>query len=101
MKLDEITAQVRFMGRRRIETEEDLHRTVQEISQRIELLTEERRLLRNEIRRVGSHDRAGELKEEVAQKTSQLELLRKELKLCRQIADRSKLMSANLAQISQ
>ena len=101
MKLDEITAQVRFMGRRQIETEKDLHRTAAEINQKIEEIAEERRRLRNEIRRVDSQDKAGDLKAEISERSSRLAELRKERKLCEQIAERSKIMKQNLEQISK
>lgn len=101
MKLDEITAQVRFMGRRHIETEEDLHRTAQEICQRMDIILEERKALRNEARKPSNRDRAEELKQEVSQKTRQLAELRKELKLCEQIAERSRIMRKNVEQIQR
>ena len=101
MKLDEITAQVRFMGRRQIETEEDLHRTMQEITQKMETIMEERMVLRNEIRKPSNQERVGELKEEVSQKTRQLAELRKEKKMCEHIAERSRIMRNNVEQIQK
>jgi len=101
MRLDEITAQVRFMGRRHIETEEDLHRTAAEIEEKMKALLEERKVLRNEIRKPFNQERLSELKREVSQKTSQLAVLRKEKRLCEAIAERSKIMRGNLEQISK
>ncbi len=101
MKLDEITAQVRFMGRRHIETEEDLHRTAMEIEGKMKELLEERRVIRNEIRRPSNQERMEELKRELSLRTSQLASLRKEKKLCEGIEERSKQMQDNLEQISK
>jgi len=98
MKLDEITAQVRFMGRQHIETEEDLHRTALEIEEKMKALLEERKVLRNEIRKPSNQDRIAELRAEVSQKTRQLAVLRKEFKMCEQIAERSRIMRENVEQ---
>lgn len=101
MKLDEITAQVRFMGRRRIETEEDLHRTATEIEEKMKALLEERKMLRNDIRKPSNQDRTAELRAEVAQKTRQLAVLRKEFKMCEQISERSRIMRENVEQMQR
>ena len=101
MRLDEITAQVRFMGRQHIETEEDLHRTASEIEEKMKALLEERKVLRNEIRKLSNQDRTAELRAEVSQKTRQLAVLRKELKMCEQIAERSRIMRENVEQIQR
>ena len=89
------------MGRQHIETEEDLHRTASEIEEKMKALLEERKVLRNEIRKPSNQDRTAELRAEVSQKTRQLAVLRKELKMCEQIAERSRIMRENVEQMQR
>lgn len=55
MKLDQITAQVRLLGREHISTSEQLFSYKSKVEDEIKTLTADRTHLRNEIRKVNSH----------------------------------------------
>ena len=90
MKLDEITAQTTFLGKHHIGTDQELNGYRQTVTKRIEELTTERKQLRNEIRKVNITDDAlSEDKNRITEIAELLKELRKEVKLCDNIAERS------------
>ena len=90
VKLDRLDAQTRFLAANGIESVEQLAAKQAEITKRMEALTTERQELYSEIRRIS---RAG--KDPAEQKSmrdeisTQLKELRKDLRLCDGIAERS------------
>lgn len=99
MKLDRITDEVRLLGRENISTDEQLFSYKASIEEQMKSLTAGRTHLRNKIR---TKIDAGELqaaKDEITVINGQLKTLRKEVKLCDGIAERSKVMEQTLTQI--
>ena len=97
MKLDEITAQVRLLGRENISTAEQLFLYQHSVEEQIKTLTADRTHLRNEIRKVNITDaELSQAKDSISLLSEKLKKLRKEVRLCNGIAERSGVMSENL-----
>jgi hypothetical protein len=97
MKLDELTAQTRLLGKYHIGTDRQLFSYRQSIGEEIKTLTADRTHLRNEIRRVDITDeRLSAAKSEISEISEKLKGLRKEVKLCDGIAQRSGIIQSNL-----
>ena len=100
MKLDELTAQTTLLGRNHIGTDEQLFSYKQSVESEIKTLTADRTHLRNEIRKVNITDeRLSEAKEKISEISGRLKELRKEVKLCDGIAERSGVMKETLEQV--
>ena len=100
MKLDELTAQTTLLGRNHIGTDEQLFSYKQSVESEIKTLTADRTHLRNEIRKVNITDeRLSEAKEKISEISGRLKELRKEVKLCDGIAERSGVMKGTLEQV--
>ncbi len=100
MKLDEITAQTTLLGKHQIGTDEQLFSYKRLAEAEIKSLTADRTHLRNEIRKVNITDeRLSEAKEQISEISGRIKELRKEVKLCDGIAERSKVIEQNLEQI--
>ena len=90
MKLDELTAQTMLLGKNHIGTTEELYIYKQSVEDEIKFLTAERTHLRNEIRKVNITDeKLSVVKNEILEISIRLKELRKEVKLCEGIAQRS------------
>ncbi len=90
MKLDELTAQTTLLGKHHIGNTEQLFSYQQSVEAEIKSLTADRTHLRNEIRKVDITDeRLSAAKDEITQISEKLKTLRKEVKLCKGIAERS------------
>ncbi|MCM1296288.1 MAG: relaxase/mobilization nuclease domain-containing protein [Muribaculaceae bacterium] len=100
MKLDELTAQTRLLGKHHIGTDQQLFSYQQSVEEEIKTLTADRTHLRNEIRNVGiSDERLSAAKSEIAAISEKLKGLRKEVKLCEDIAQRSGVIREKLGQV--
>lgn len=100
MKLDELTAQTRLLGSHGITTDEQLFSYQHKVEGEIQSLTDERKNLRNEIRHAGlSETDISSAKAEISFLSTRLTVLRKEVKLCKGIAERSGVIDANLQQM--
>lgn len=90
MKLDELTAQTTLLGKHHIGNTEQLFSYQQSVEAEIKSLAAGRTHLRNEIRKVDITDeRLSAAKAEITQISEKLKTLRKEVKLCKGIAERS------------
>lgn len=97
MKLDELTAQTTLLGKHHIGTAEQLFLYQQSVEDRIKELSTERAKLRNEIRKAGASEKSiSEDKDQISEISGQLKELRKEIKLCDGIAERSGVIRDNL-----
>ena len=97
MKLDEITAQVRLLGRENLSTAEQLFSYQHSVEEQINALTADRTHLRNEIRKVNITDaELSQAKGNISLLSEKLKKLRKEVRLCNGIAERSGIMAENL-----
>lgn len=99
MKLDKITDEVRLLGRENISTDEQLFSYKASKEEQMKTLIAERTHLRNKIRTKIDDGQLSEAKEEIASINGELMTLRKEVKLCVDIAERSKVMAENIRQI--
>ena len=100
MKLDELTAQTRLLGKHHIGTDQQLLSYQHSVEEEIKALTADRTHLRNEIRRVDIPDeRLSAAKSEIAEISEKLKGLRKEVKLCDGIAQRSGIIRDKLEQV--
>lgn len=97
LKLDEITAQVRFLEKHDIVTLEQLAVYKDSAESKMSSLIDERRQLRNKIRRVTTSEEEVVIgKERISEISAELKELRKEIKFYDAIAERSANMRANL-----
>ena len=99
MKLDKITDEVRLLGRENISTDEQLFSYKVSKEEQMKTLIAERTHLRKKIRTKIDDVQLSEAKDEIASINVELKKLRKEVKLCDDIADRSKVMAKNVQQI--
>ena len=82
MRLNQLTAQVTLLGQHNIQTEKELKAYLKSVEERIVTLEEERTKLRNDLRKTGCTEKeALEIKTEIAKRTKELSVLRKEVKL--------------------
>lgn len=100
MKLDELTAQTKLLGKHHIGTDQQLLSYRHSVEDEIKALTADRTHLRNEIRRVDiSDERLSAAKSEIAEISEKLKGLHKEVKLCDGIAQRSGIIRDKLEQV--
>ena len=96
-KLDQLSAQVRLLGRENISTPEQLFLYKSKAMEQIKTLTAHRTHLRNEIRKVNIDDESlSTAKLKIEAITEALSELRKDVRLCDAIAERSGVMQENL-----
>ena len=96
MKLDKITQETRLLGRENISTDKELFSYKESVQSQIKTLTDDRTHLRKQLRRNLSDDELSEVKKQIKTITDKLWTLRKEVNLCDDIAERSKVIEANL-----
>jgi hypothetical protein len=102
VKLDQRIAETRFLGKYKIETADDLAGRKQYADNQIQVLTDQRKNLRNALKRITRKGDAAEItvtKEKISALTDELIKLRKEVKLCDSIAERSGLVKEGLEAI--
>lgn len=93
MKIDELTKQVTLLGKHHIGTDEQLFSYQHSVEEQIKTITADRTHLRNEIRKVNITDaELSQAKASISLLTEKLKELRKEVKLCQDIAARSKVI---------
>lgn len=97
LKLDKITAQVRLLGREHISTNEQLFSYKSKVEDEIKILTDDRKRLRNEIRRVNIDDAMlSDKKLQISALSEKIKELCKDVHLCDGIAERSDVIRENL-----
>ena len=91
MKIDELTKQVTLLGKHHIGTSEQLFSYKRSVEEQIKTLTADRTHLRNEIRKVNRTDaELSQARTSISALSEKLKELRREVKLCEDIAVRSK-----------
>lgn len=99
MKIDELTKQVALLGKHHIGTDEQLFSYQHSVEEQIKTLTADRTHLRNEIRKVNITDaELSQAKASISLLGEKLKELRKEVKLCQDIAVRSKVILNRITQ---
>ena len=99
MKLDKITDEVRLLGRENISTDEQLFSYKTSLEEQMKNLIAGRTHLRKKIRTNIDDGQLQAAKDEIASINGELKKLRREVKLCEYIAERSKVMEENLEHI--
>lgn len=100
VKLDKLTEQVRLLGRENISTAEQLSLFQSKTESEIKSLTADRTHLRNEIRKVNIDDASlSAAKEKISAIGERLKELRKEVKICDAIAERSGIIEERFATV--
>ena len=102
LKLDQRIEETRFLGKHGIETSADLADRKKYAENQIEVLTNQRKDLRNALKRITRKGDAAEItatKEKISALTDELKQLRQEVKLCESIAERSGLVKEGLEAI--
>lgn len=100
-KLNTITEETRLLCRYRIDTLEELFEFRDHCKEMMDFLTEERTHLRYQIRNIRDEVQLIGVKNETAELTNQIEELRKKIKLCDGIAERSVSISKALKEYQQ
>jgi len=104
LKLDQRIAETRLLGKYGIETAENLTSRKQYADNQIQVLTDKRKDLRNALKRVtrqGDTEATAETKAQITALTAELKQLRREVKLCDSIAERSGLVKEGLEEVIQ
>ena len=97
MKIDKLTAQVTLLGQNHIGTDQQLFSYKSKIEEEIKVLTADRTHLRNEERKVNkTDDELSGIKTKISTISDRLKILRNEVKLCDEIAERSGVVKQNL-----
>ncbi len=100
--LEAIDKQTRFLIRHKIVTAEDLTAYQDHAKQQIADLSEERKELKNELRRTDiTEPRKAEIKKRLSEITTELRPLRQDVKLCEAIVVRSLIIAEKKAQLKQ
>ena len=99
MKLDELSEQTRLLGKHGIQTDEQLFQYKSSVEDEIKSLTADRTHLRKVTRRKIDDVELSQAKEKISHITERLRTLRKEVKLCDGIAERSGLMKDHLDKV--
>ena len=99
LKLDKITQETRLLGRENISTDEQLFSYKESLKGQIKTLTDDRTHLRKIARTKMSDDELSKVKEQISTVSDKIRELNKEVRLCDDIAERSKVMEQNLETI--
>lgn len=100
IRLEELSTQAMLLSKNHIGTEEQLFIYKQSVEDEIKKLSADRTHLRNEIRKVNITDaELSQAKEKISAITERLKTLRKDVRMCDAIAERSGVMKANLKQV--
>lgn len=99
--MDEIRKQADFLSKHNIESREELTAYKASISDRYNSLINERKSLYGRIKRCRNETTKALLQEDIKAVTDELSSLRKTLKLCDQIENRSEKMEENLNKVEQ
>lgn len=99
MKLDQITDETRLLGKYHIDTIWQLFSCRSSVEERMKNLVADRTHLRKKTRTKIDDVELSKARVKISSITEELGILRKELRLCNRIMERSKVMETNLEQI--
>lgn len=98
-RLESLTAQVTLLARHNISTDEQLFSYKHSVEENLSKLIADREHLRKQVRLKTDDVTLSTAREKLSRTTEKIRKLRKELKLCDDIAERSKVMERNLEQV--
>ena len=96
LKCDQYSEQAKLLAKYHVNTDEDLSRLMEKIETKITGLTADRTEMKNRIRRVRPDIDTDQGREQIAELTAEIRKLRKELKVCGQVQERSGHLRDNL-----
>ncbi|MBR4744111.1 MAG: relaxase/mobilization nuclease domain-containing protein [Oscillospiraceae bacterium] len=103
IRLDKLDAQTRFLGENNIDTIEDLNRFRKTAEEKLDTLTGRRSALRNELKRVtraADGEKIAEVKEQISSISREMKEIRRSMKLCDSIEERSRRMEDSLQNLT-
>ena len=103
IRLDKLDAQTRFLGENNIDTIEDLNRFRKTAEEKLDTLIGRRAALRNELKRVtraADGERIVEVKEQISGLSREMKEIRRSMKLCDNIEERSRRMEDSLQNLT-
>ena len=101
-KLEAVDRQTRFLFKHKIDTAEELAAYHDDSKQKIVVISEERKQLKNELRRIGVPERRiEEARTRIGEISAELKTLRQDIKLCAAIAAHSLEIANRNAQLKQ
>jgi prefoldin subunit 5 len=86
-KLQNYSDAVKLLGKYQIYTAEDLHNHTEGISEQFKNLAIQRKTLQNRLRRLHDSERMQPIKEQIAALTDRMAELRKEMRICTNVAE--------------
>lgn len=98
-RLESLTAQVTLLARHNISTDEQLFSYKHSVEENLSKLIADREHLRKQVRLKTDDVTLSKARDKLSRTTETIRKLRKELKLCDDIAERSKVMEQNLEQV--
>lgn len=101
IKLDEINKETRLLCRNHIDTAGQLFSYKENLQVSMQQLVDKRQHLRYKSRNIKDNEKLSEIKSEIADMTKQICELRKEVKLCDGIIQRSDIMKEKLKSVQQ
>ena len=101
LKLDKLSAEIKLLCRNRIDTSEQLFSYKNGLTEEMTNLTEQRKRLRSKMRSIREEGELSSVKAEIAALSRRLGILRKEVRLCDDIANRTQEMKAKMAKERQ
>ena len=101
LKCDQYSEQAKLLSRYHISTEEDLSLHQEDAKAKMADISEKREELRRKVRRKLPEAEITKTKEEIVQLTTELKQLRREIKVCDQIRERSGHVKENLKTIDR
>ncbi len=97
-KLEQVNAETKLLCIHHIDTAEQLSAYQSSIEARMDIITAERKSLRNRARSCRDSTQAASLREQATKLTGQLSVLRREVKLCTGIRERSEVIPQKVKQ---
>jgi hypothetical protein len=101
IKIDKISKEIMLLCRYRIDTEEQLSSFREGLAEELKALTDQRRELRNRIRRPKDEATVTEIKKDISSLSARMSDIRKEVVLCGDIAVRSRQIKDKMSEQKQ
>ncbi len=100
-KMRTISQEARLLARNRIDTAEQLSSYKEDLQEKMETISTDRKRLKNRLRSAGDEQQLAILKADISAITKELSKLRGEVKLCDGITGRSKIMAEKLKAVRE
>jgi hypothetical protein len=101
LKIDKISNEIKLLSRNKIDTSEQLFSYKEKLTERTKKYTSARVDLRNQLRRVKTETEKVEIKNKISLLSKGLSHVRKEVKLCDDINNRTKLIAEKKQKVKQ